>query len=61
MGKLLDFLKGKKTYVIGILMAIGTFAQYMGWIDTAAWEKITGFLAGIGLITLRSAISKTTK
>lgn len=56
MGKLLELLKGKKTYLVALLMAIGTFAQVVGWIDSATWVKIEAFLAAMGIATMRAGI-----
>jgi hypothetical protein len=58
MKKLIEFLKGKKTYVVGLLMAFGTFAQAVGWIDTPTWEKVMGILAALGIVALRAGINK---
>lgn len=56
MGKLLEFLKGKKTYIIAAVMAIATFANLMGWIDVSILAKVEAFLLPLGLAALRAGV-----
>lgn len=57
MQAILDFLSGKKTYIVAFIVAIEAGLQFLGiqipgWVDTA--------LAAIGLTTVRAAIAKVT-
>lgn len=56
--KLIELLKGKKTYIVAAVMAIATFVHLMGWIDAPTLAKVEVFLASIGLATLRAGITK---
>ena len=53
-----EALRGKKTYIIGGLMALVAFAEAVGWIDDQAQNKIFELLAGLGLITMRAGVKK---
>ena len=48
---IIDFFKGKKTYIIGILMVI------LGYLN----EDNQMILTGLGLMTLRAGIGKVGK
>lgn len=55
MAGIIDFLSGKKTYLVAIIVGVEAALQYQGiiipgWINTA--------LAAIGLTTVRAAIDK---
>lgn len=53
-----EFLTGKKTYIVALLIALATMAQYMGWITNEAYTAILGLLGASGLATTRMAIKK---
>jgi hypothetical protein len=55
MQKLIEFLKGKKTYIIALTAAALAFAQAMGW---PIPEYVYVILAACGLGTLRASIPK---
>lgn len=58
MKAVLEFLDGKKTYIVGALVVIvsGLYAQ--GYITKEQYDAALGFLGGLGAITLRSALKK---
>lgn len=55
---MLDFLKGKKTYIVVIVGVLANGAIAMGLIDPKYLEIINTVLAFLGLGTLRAGISK---
>jgi hypothetical protein len=55
MQKLIEFLKGKKTYIIAITAAALAFANAMGW---AIPEYVYVILGACGLATVRAAVQK---
>jgi hypothetical protein len=58
MSGLIEFLKGKKTYIIGFCVAGATFALNVGWIDEGTYQTVLGFLGAGGLLALRAGLSK---
>jgi len=58
MGKILEFLKGKKTYLVAVGLAILTFLLNAGIIDQATYDQIYGYLTALGLLTLRAGVAK---
>ena len=53
MEKLMDFLAGKKTYIVAILIGVAGALQHLGVvIPPIAWA----ILAGLGLGAVRDAI-----
>ena len=61
MAKLLNALKGKKTY---ILVAVGILCygtEQMGLIPAGTVDKIDGLLVILGIGTVRSALAQATK
>jgi len=55
---LIGWLKGKKTYIIAVIVGVVGALNYLGIIIP---EWIYALLAAIGLGTIRAAISKTEK
>ena len=55
---MIEFLKGKKTYLIAILIGIASTFHYLGYIDTQAYTAILGLLGAGGFASLRAGISK---
>lgn len=47
----LKFLKGKRTYLIAMILAVLTFLKVAGIIDETQYAAIVGFLTSIGLVT----------
>jgi hypothetical protein len=57
MKNVLDFLKGKKTYIIVAIIALQALSSYLdGSINLA--EAINQVLLGAGLGTLRAGVAK---
>jgi hypothetical protein len=53
MQKIMELLKGKKTYIVATVAAATAFAGSMGWeIPSVVWE----LLGAVGLVTVRAAI-----
>jgi hypothetical protein len=55
MQKIMNFLSGKKTYIIATAAAALAFAQAMGW-AIPEWTYV--ILGALGLGTLRAAVNK---
>lgn len=55
----MTFLKGKKTYILAILLGLATVAQALGWIDAHTFSVVAGLLGAGGAATLRSAIDNS--
>lgn len=48
---MLNFLKGKRTYLAAAIIAVLTFLKLAGVIDEQQYVSIVGFLTSIGLVT----------
>ena len=55
---MLEFLQGKKTYIIAAISGLVFFAQTLGWITPEQVEQIYLLLAPLGLATLRAGVDK---
>jgi hypothetical protein len=55
---ILQFLSGRKTYIIAVLVALVAAAQYLGYISTEAAVVLYGLLGAGGIATTRAAIAK---
>jgi len=55
MTKIIEYLKGKKTYIVALTAAALAFAQAMGW---PVPEYIYVILGACGFATVRAAIGK---
>lgn len=55
MGNLLDFLSGKKTYIVALVAAALAFANSIGYVVP---EWVFPLLGALGLATVRQAIAK---
>lgn len=57
----MNFLKGKRTYLIGFLMVIvgGLFQQ--GFISDTLFKTLEGVLTGGGLMALRAGVADAKK
>jgi hypothetical protein len=53
---MLDFLKGKKTYILAAAGGVIIFGYILGWIDSTVANVLLGLLGFGGLATLRAAI-----
>lgn len=57
MTKIIEFLKGKKTFIVAIIMVIVSGLKAQGYIDDATYGVILGFLGALGLTALRLGIN----
>lgn len=56
--KVLDFLAGKKTYLVAFLLAALNFGVAVGWISPENLEQINVILVALGLGALRAGVNK---
>lgn len=61
MKQVLEFLEGKKTYGIAVLIALVAVAEIVGWIDSTVADSMYFLLGAGGIATLRNAIAKQGK
>jgi len=54
----MDWISGKKTYLVAIAIGIVAGLQAAGILDDAAVEKAYGLLGALGLVTLRAGVAK---
>ena len=55
---MVEWLKGKKTYIVMFVGVLVNGAYAMGYLDKATVEAIDGVLIFLGLGTIRAGISK---
>ena len=55
----MSFLKGKKTYILAVLLGLATVAHALNWIDSNTFFTLSGLLGAGGAATLRSAINNS--
>lgn len=53
----MNFLKGRKTYIIAIFGGIATAVHLLGYIDGETYGVIMGALGAGGLATLRMGVA----
>jgi len=53
---MMQFLSGKKTYIVAIAIGLITFAYYAGLLTKEQFETIQSLLVAAGAATLRMAI-----
>lgn len=54
-------LKGNKTYIVAILIAVATGVKYLGYIDESMYQTLVAILGATGLGTLRSSVAGVDK
>lgn len=59
MKSIIEFLKGKRTYITAALMFITAGATAVGWIDQKTMLMIDGFLAPFGFGFLRAGLNNS--
>lgn len=61
MQSILDWLSGKKTYVVAILLAVFDVGVTFGWwtFDNAVVQAVNALLAAFGLGFLRAGVTKS--
>lgn len=53
-----EWFRGKKSYIIAILMVIAAGLRAQKYIDDVAYQLIEGVLLGGGIAALRAGVSK---
>lgn len=61
MKTVIDFLEGKKTYFVAIMVAAVAVAVGAGWIDKNTAALLYGLLGAGGIATLRAAVGRIPK
>ena len=61
MQKILEFLNGKKTYIVAALFAIWNFGvETQLWaVDNSVWQIVNYVLGALGLAFLRAGVTKS--
>jgi hypothetical protein len=54
----IEFLKGKKTYLVAAVWALAVFFNLTGYLSADVLAKIEAFLLPLGLVTLRAGVKK---
>lgn len=54
----MEWLKGKKTYIVAVAAGIATIAAALGYIDNSVYTTIMGLLGAGGLATMRAGVEK---
>jgi type IV secretory pathway VirB2 component (pilin) len=55
---MLEYLQGKKTYIVAVVGVIVNGLYIMGYIEESAVKTIDGLLLFLGLGTLRAGMNK---
>ena len=58
MKYLFDFLEGKKTYIVALLVGVTAVLEYFGVFEVEVVTTIYGLLGAGGLASLRAGVSK---
>ena len=54
----MDWMKGKRTYMVAVAVGLVTVAYQLGMIDGQLYTAALGMLGAGGLATLRAGIAK---
>ena len=54
---MIEFLKGKKSYIVGFLLAALALARAMNYINDQVYQAILALLAALGISAIRAAIT----
>ncbi len=57
---MIQFISGKKTYIVALIMTVISVLKIFGVIDTVTYEGIMGILAALGFGALRAGVEKAT-
>lgn len=55
---MLAFLKGKRTYIVALVMLVAAGLKIMGVIEAATYEAVMGLLAALGFGALRAGVER---
>jgi hypothetical protein len=56
---MLEFLKGKKAYIVSGVMCLYGSLMYLGWIAGGTDQAINIIFGALGISSLRAGIAKT--
>lgn len=51
----MNFLEGKRTYIIAALLGLLSAAKFLGWVDEVTFQTFSVLLTGGGLAAIRAA------
>jgi uncharacterized membrane protein len=57
--KLVDFLVGKKTYLVAIVLAVLNLAVALNWATVEQLDQVNAVLVALGLGALRAGVAKS--
>jgi len=57
---MLALLRGKRTYVVAVIMFLVAVLRAMGLIETSLYEAVMGLLAALGFGALRAGVERVT-
>lgn len=60
MKQIIDFLSGRKTYLVATVGAVALFLKITGYISPEDFDTILALLGITGAMTIRAAITKST-
>jgi hypothetical protein len=55
---MIQFIRGKKTYIVAAIMVLATGLKAFGVIDQPAYEAAMGVMAAFGFGALRAGVEK---
>ena len=58
---MLDFLKGKKTYLMAVLMASVTVTYNLGYLDKATYDMLMALLSAGAVSTVAAKMNRVDK
>jgi hypothetical protein len=57
---MIEFIRGKRTYIVAGVMAVVSGLKFAGVIEPVTYEGIMGILAALGFGALRAGVEKAT-
>ena len=58
MKTILDYLKGKKTYLLSTALGLWAVAAEQGWVSAKTAQEVGLILGALGLSALRAGVTK---
>jgi hypothetical protein len=55
---MMKFIRGKKTYIVAVMMALAAGLKALGILDPVMYEALMGMLAALGFGALRAGVEK---
>ena len=56
---MLEFLDGKKSYLLAIAAGLLTMAHSLGWLGDGTYQTLMGLVGAGGLAALRAGVTKS--